>query len=78
MQHQADLLGIPVVRGQVIETTALGAAFLAGLAVGFWPGKDALAGVWREERTFLPAWEESRRNAARAEWADAVKKTRLC
>ena len=77
MQHQADVLGIPVVRGQVIETTALGAAFLAGLAVGFWPDKNALAGVWREDRTFTPTWDTSRRDAALTEWANAIKRARL-
>jgi glycerol kinase len=77
MQHQADILGIPVVRGQVIETTALGAAFLAGIAVGFWPGKDAIAGIWREDRVFQPRMDASRRATVMAEWQNAVKRARL-
>ena len=55
MQIQADLLGAPVVRPAVAETTALGAAYLAGLAVGYWPGLDAIASNWQAERTFYPA-----------------------
>ena len=54
MQFQADLLGVPVVRPQVTETTALGAAYLAGLAVGFWKSTDEIAGQWRVERRFEP------------------------
>jgi glycerol kinase len=77
MQHQADILGIPVVRGQVIETTALGAAFLAGIAVGFWPGKDALADIWREDRVFQPRMDASRRATVIAEWQNAVKRARV-
>jgi len=77
MQHQADILGIPVVRGQVIETTALGAAFLAGIAVGFWSGKDALYNIWREDRTFQPRIDANQRAKALAQWQDAVKRARL-
>ncbi len=77
MQHQADILGIPVVRGQVIETTALGAAFLAGIAVGFWPDKHALSAIWREDRTFYPAMDASTRRGLLREWKKAIKKARL-
>jgi glycerol kinase len=77
MQHQADILGIPVVRGQIIETTALGAVFLAGLAVGFWPNKESLLGIWRKERTFIPTKGESWRDAELLEWRNAIKKARL-
>ena len=77
MQHQADVLGIPVVRGQVIETTALGTAFLAGLALGFWQGKEELTAVWREGRVFEPEWNEARRARELREWANAVKRARL-
>ncbi|MBP8128024.1 MAG: glycerol kinase GlpK [Candidatus Hydrogenedentes bacterium] len=76
MQFQADLLGIPVVRGKTIETTALGAAFLAGLAVGFWSGPDELAAIWKPDRTFEPGWDETRRKAALAGWADAVRRAK--
>jgi len=72
MQFQADLLGIPVVRPQVTETTALGAAYLAGLAVGFWSSVASLADQWQVERVFeprLPADEVAER---RARWQQAV------
>jgi glycerol kinase len=73
MQFQADLLGIPVVRPQVTETTALGAAYLAGLATGVWPNLDALAGQWRAERTFHPTLPRDQAQALMAQWAHAVK-----
>jgi glycerol kinase len=75
MQFQADLLGIPVVRPQVTETTALGAAYLAGLATGVWPNLDALAGQWRAERTFHPTLPRDQAQALMAQWAHAVKQT---
>jgi len=77
MQHQADVLGIPVVRGQIIETTALGAAFLAGLAVGFWRDKEEIAAMWREDRVFEPMWDPARRDGELREWEKAVKRARL-
>ena len=77
MQHQADVLGIPVVRGKVTDTTALGAAFLAGLAVGFWPNLDALRGIWQEERTFSPSWNESQRSEALSGWEHSIKRARM-
>jgi glycerol kinase len=54
MQFQADLLRVPVVRPQIMETTALGAAALAGLAVGLWQDRDELAALWQAEETFTP------------------------
>lgn len=77
MQHQADLLGIPVVRGKTIETTALGAAFLAGLGVGFWKSKSDLSRVWQEDRTFTPQWDGPRRAREMLEWGNAVKRARM-
>ena len=74
MQHQADILGIPVIRGQVTETTALGAAFLAGLATGLWKEKEDLEKVWKENRVFSPKWTEDRRKSEMAAWASAVAK----
>lgn len=74
MQIQANLLGIPVVRPQMIETTALGAAFLAGLAVGLWSSKEAIRKGWREDRRFLPAMEASVREALVERWRVAVAK----
>ena len=74
LQHQADVLGIPVVRGQVTETTALGAAFLAGLAVGLWKGPEELRATWKPDREFVPQWDEARRREALEAWRFAVKK----
>jgi glycerol kinase len=73
MQFQADLLGIPVVRPQVIETTALGAAYLAGLATGVYAGRDELAALWRVERRFEPALPRARVAEAMACWEHAVR-----
>ena len=73
MQHQANVLGIPVVRGQVTDTTALGAAFLAGLAVKIWPNQDALRGIWQEERTFTPVWTGHQRREALSGWEHSIK-----
>jgi len=75
MQFQADLLGIPVVRPKVIETTALGAAYLAGLAVGVYPDTDMLAAQWQEERRFEPALPSSRAAELMAGWEHAVRQT---
>jgi len=76
MQFQADLLGVAVVRPQVTETTALGAAWLAGLAVGFWSGQDELNAQWRAERRFEPAMLDERRDELMAHWSEAVARAR--
>ncbi len=76
MQHQANVLGVPVLRGKTLETTALGAAFLAGLATGFWKSQDDIRHVWKLDRQFDPQWNEDQRQAALAGWAEAVKRTR--
>jgi len=73
MQFQADLLGIPVVRPQVIETTALGAAYLAGLATGVWAGLDELAALWQVERRFHPTLPRGRAEELMAGWERAVR-----
>jgi glycerol kinase len=73
MQFQADLLGIPVVRPKVIETTALGAAYLAGLAMGVWRGLDELASQWQAERTFHPTLPREPAQALMADWEQAVR-----
>ncbi|GMU93742.1 MAG: glycerol kinase [Candidatus Hydrogenedentota bacterium] len=73
MQHQSDVLGIPVLRGQTIETTALGAAFLAGLAVGMWKGMPELRETWKLDREYVPTWNDERRCAAVAGWRKAVQ-----
>lgn len=75
MQHQADLLGITVVRPKITETTALGAAYLAGLAVGFWNNIDEIKNQWQVERTFEPVADSEKIEAAKAGWADAIGRT---
>ena len=76
MQLQADLLGVPVVRPQVTETTALGAAYLAGLATGVWAGGAEIAAQWAVERRFEPTLTESARRARIARWREAVERAR--
>jgi glycerol kinase len=76
MQVQADLLGVPVVRPRVTETTALGAAYLAGLAVGFWKSAADLDDQWRVDRRFEPQIRESDRVARRQRWRDAVERSK--
>ncbi|WP_157270790.1 glycerol kinase GlpK [Azohydromonas aeria] len=73
MQFQADLLGIPVLRPQVTETTALGAAYLAGLGAGVWQVLDELAAQWRPERVFTPTMERDRAQELMARWERAVR-----
>ena len=73
MQFQADLLGIPVVRPAVTETTALGAAYLAGLATGVYRSTEELAGLWRAERRFLPEVAPARAAELMARWEHAVR-----
>ncbi len=75
MQFQANILGINVVRPKITETTALGAAYLAGLAVGYWKDIDELKAQWQVERTFEPVPENDEIKAAKAGWADAIQRT---
>jgi glycerol kinase len=74
MQFQADMLGRPIVRPADIETTALGAAYLAGLAVGYWKSVSEVESFWRVERTFEPQWDASRREEAFTGWKKAVRR----
>ena len=76
MQFQADLLGVPVVRPAVTETTALGAAYLAGLAVGYWKSTDEVSGQWRVDRKFEPQMPRSKADALRERWSAAVGRSR--
>jgi glycerol kinase len=76
MQLQADILGTHVVRPTVSETTALGAAYAAGLAVGFWSNLDELRANWQVDRTWDPGWSEEQRATGRAKWKKAVERTR--
>ncbi len=75
MQRQADLLQVPVVRPEITETTALGAAYLAGLATGVWPDRDTLARQWRVERRFEPAISADQAAETRAAWNRAVERS---
>lgn len=76
MQMQADFLGAPVVRPQVTETTALGAAYLAGLATGFWPDAGEIAAQWQADRRFEPRLAETQRVAKLARWREAVERAK--
>jgi glycerol kinase len=75
-QFQADILGIPVVRPVVTETTALGAAYLAGLAVGFWKNEREIASQWQQEKRFEPRMKKSDRERLYEGWQEAVAKVR--
>ncbi len=76
MQFQADLLGVPVVRPAVTETTALGAAYLAGLATGFWGSTGELARQWKVDRRFEPAMAREEAERRRARWREAVTRSK--
>ncbi|MBE7421201.1 MAG: Glycerol kinase [Rhodocyclaceae bacterium] len=73
MQFQADLLGVPVLRPRILETTALGAAYLAGLAAGVWRNREAIASHWARERSFAPNLPQAAAAARMAEWRRAVR-----
>ncbi|WP_166984934.1 glycerol kinase GlpK [Canibacter zhoujuaniae] len=75
MQFQADVLGVPVVRPVVAETTALGAAYAAGLAVGFWADKDELSANWQEDRRWEPQMEDAERDRLLRNWKKAITKS---
>jgi glycerol kinase len=75
MQIQADVLGVPVSRPVVAETTALGAAYAAGLAVGFWKSTEELRDNWNESQRWQPSWSDDQRNEGYARWKKAVQRT---
>jgi glycerol kinase len=75
MQFQADLLDVPVVRPVVRETTALGAAYAAGLAVGFWAGEQDIRANWAKDKQWDPAMDSGRRDELYARWRKAVSRT---
>ena len=77
MQIQADFLGVPVVRPKVLETTALGAAYLAGLAVGFWQDASEIQRNWQVDRVFEPTLSRERAGEMMAGWAKAVERSKL-
>jgi glycerol kinase len=76
MQFQADLLGVPVLRPKVLETTALGAAYLAGLTVDVWKSREELAKHWQLDRRFEPRMARDEAQAKLARWRDAVARAR--
>ena len=76
MQFQSDMLQVPVQRPQVVETTALGAAYLAGLAVGYWESQDQIAANWRLDRTYTPQMSVDRRDRLYRGWQEAVRRSR--
>ena len=76
MQFQADLLGVPVVRPEITETTAIGAAYLAGLAVGFWNSQDDIARQWKAERRFEPAMAGADVDRLRGRWHEALGRSK--
>ncbi|MFZ2165024.1 MAG: glycerol kinase GlpK [Propionibacteriaceae bacterium] len=75
MQFQADQVGVPVVRPAVAETTALGAAYAAGIAVGYWNGEQDVIDNWAEDKRWIPAMDDAERNRLYANWKKAVTKT---
>jgi glycerol kinase len=76
MQFQADILGVPLVRPKVWETTALGAAYLAGLATGFWRGTDELQTQWQQQRTFHPGMDKKKVAELLRGWRKAIERTK--
>jgi glycerol kinase len=74
-QFQSDMLGVPLLRPRITETTALGAAYLAGLAVGVWDSREQIARLWQQDRRFDPAMEASRRERLYRGWQAAVQAT---
>jgi len=75
MQWLADILDAPIDRPIVLETTALGAAWLAGRKAGVWPGEEGFAASWRLDRRFIPSIDAATREAKLAGWRDAVRRT---
>jgi glycerol kinase len=75
MQFQADLLGVDVVRPEVSETTALGAAYAAGLAVGYWSGTSEIVENWAEDHRWSPRMPENERDRLYRNWKKAITKT---
>ena len=76
MQFQADMLGVPVVRPRVLETTALGVAYLAGLAVGFWKDRDDITHQWQIDKTFTPDMPASDAQTFKCGWHKALERSK--
>jgi len=75
MQLQANILGVSVIRPVVTETTALGAAYAAGLAIGFWKNTLDLKHHWRADKTWEPSWSEDQRESGYTQWKKAIQRT---
>jgi glycerol kinase len=75
MQFQADILGVPVVRPKVTETTSLGAAYAAGIACGFWNKREEILDYWEEDKRFTPAMDADKRGELHAGWQKAVTRS---
>jgi glycerol kinase len=76
LQTQADILQVPILRPKVTETTALGAAYLAGMAAGVWPDRDAIAAHWQVDRRFEPQIAPNHAEQKMTRWRDAVERTK--
>jgi glycerol kinase len=76
MQFQSDLLNVPVARPRVAETTALGAAYLAGLAVGYWKSREQLSAQWQMDRRFTPGMKSAERSRRLAGWNKALQRSK--
>ena len=76
MQFQADMLGVPVEVPEITETTALGSAYLAGLATGFWTDRDELAAKWKLANRYEPQMSEEERNRLHGRWKEAVERSK--
>lgn len=76
LQMQANILGVPVVRPKIVETTALGAAYLGGLAVGLWSDTHVISELWQEDRRFEPQWSHAERTVKRTRWHQAVERAK--
>jgi glycerol kinase len=76
MQFQADVLQVPVIRPRVVETTALGAAYLAGLAVGFWKDRAEVQSAWQLDRAFEPGLSADEASHRRRRWSQALQRAR--
>jgi glycerol kinase len=76
MQFQSDLLRVPVIRPRITETTALGAAYLAGLAVGVWKNRGEIAGLWRAKKIFRPAAPRAEMQVLQENWRRAVERAK--
>ncbi|QDS91358.1 Glycerol kinase [Roseimaritima multifibrata] len=76
MQFQADIIGVKVVRPKIIETTAAGAAYVAGLSSGFWKGNEEIAKIWQTDRVFMPQMPKAEAKRRRARWAEALERSK--